>query len=72
MMGLRIATSCLIGALFNFAILGPLMIQAGEIAPRMGPRWQTGATLPYRDFESVVFVVVYCDDGGGIDHQCLC
>ena len=36
MMGLRIATSCLIGALFNFAILGPLMIQAGEIAPRMG------------------------------------
>ncbi|WMW79333.1 OPT/YSL family transporter [Undibacterium cyanobacteriorum] len=36
MMGLRIATSCLIGALFNFAVLGPLMIQAGEIAPRVG------------------------------------
>ena len=36
MMGIRIATSCLIGALFNFAVLGPLMIQAGEIAPRVG------------------------------------
>ncbi|MBR7800098.1 OPT family oligopeptide transporter [Undibacterium fentianense] len=36
LMGIRVATSCLIGALLNFAILGPWMIQRGEIAPRMG------------------------------------
>lgn len=36
LMGIRVATSCLIGAVLNFAILGPIMIQRGEIAPRMG------------------------------------
>ncbi|MBC3875101.1 OPT family oligopeptide transporter [Undibacterium flavidum] len=36
LMGIRVATSCLIGAVLNFAILGPIMISRGEIAPRMG------------------------------------
>ncbi len=36
LMGIRIASSCLIGALLNFALLGPWMIQRGDIAPRIG------------------------------------
>lgn len=36
LMGIRVATSCLIGAILNFAILGPIMINRGEIAPRVG------------------------------------
>jgi uncharacterized oligopeptide transporter (OPT) family protein len=36
LMGIRVATSCLIGAILNFAILGPIMINRGDIAPRMG------------------------------------
>ncbi|MFZ6817177.1 OPT family oligopeptide transporter [Undibacterium sp. Ji22W] len=36
LMGIRVATSCLIGAVLNFAILGPIMISRGEIAPRTG------------------------------------
>ncbi len=36
LMGIRIASSCLLGALLNFALLGPIMIQRGEIAPRLG------------------------------------
>ncbi|MFC0348204.1 OPT family oligopeptide transporter [Undibacterium danionis] len=36
LMGIRVATSCLIGAVLNFTILGPIMINRGDIAPRMG------------------------------------
>jgi uncharacterized oligopeptide transporter (OPT) family protein len=36
LMGIRVATSCLIGAILNFAILAPVMINRGDIAPRMG------------------------------------
>lgn len=36
LMGIRVATSCLIGAILNFAILAPIMINRGDIAPRMG------------------------------------
>jgi uncharacterized oligopeptide transporter (OPT) family protein len=37
LMGLAVASSCLIGALVNFVVLAPIMIQAGDIAPRIGP-----------------------------------
>lgn len=35
LMGIAVATSCLIGALLNFTVLAPLMIQMGDIAPRV-------------------------------------
>jgi uncharacterized oligopeptide transporter (OPT) family protein len=34
LMGVRVATSVFIGAFINFVVLAPLMIQAGDIAPR--------------------------------------
>jgi uncharacterized oligopeptide transporter (OPT) family protein len=37
LMGIAIATSCLLGAFINFVVLAPIMIQAGDIAPRIGP-----------------------------------
>ncbi|MEO6278486.1 OPT family oligopeptide transporter [Roseateles sp.] len=36
LMGLAIAGSCFLGAFINFVILAPLMIQMGDIAPRLG------------------------------------
>jgi uncharacterized oligopeptide transporter (OPT) family protein len=50
LMGLAVATSCLIGMLVNFVVLAPLMIQAGDIAPRIGP---TGATIAISRVEIV-------------------
>ena len=35
LMGIAVATSCVLGAFVNFVILAPIMIQAGDIAPRM-------------------------------------
>jgi len=35
LMGIRVATSCLLGAFINFVILAPIMIQHGDIAPRV-------------------------------------
>ncbi|MBV8503428.1 MAG: OPT/YSL family transporter [Paucibacter sp.] len=35
LMGVAVATSCLLGAGINFLVLAPLMIQAGDIAPRV-------------------------------------
>jgi hypothetical protein len=32
-----VATSCLLGALVNFAVLAPIMIQRGDIAPYTAP-----------------------------------
>jgi uncharacterized oligopeptide transporter (OPT) family protein len=37
LMGIAVATSCLLGAFVNFVILAPIMIQAGDIAPRVAP-----------------------------------
>lgn len=37
LMGIKVATSVLLGAFINFVILAPLMIQAGDIAPRTSP-----------------------------------
>jgi len=42
LMGIAVATSCLLGSFVNFVILAPLMIQAGDIAPRISP---SGATV---------------------------
>jgi len=36
LMGLVIAASCFLGAFINFVVLAPLMIQMGDIAPRLG------------------------------------
>lgn len=36
LMGIAVATSCFLGAFINFVVLAPLMIQAGDIAPRLG------------------------------------
>ncbi|MBV8466272.1 MAG: OPT/YSL family transporter [Burkholderiales bacterium] len=35
LMGIMVSTSCLIGAVLNFAVLGPLMIQHGDIVDRI-------------------------------------
>jgi uncharacterized oligopeptide transporter (OPT) family protein len=50
LMGIAVATSVLLGAFINFAVLAPLMIQAGDIAPRIGP---TGAAVPISRAEIV-------------------
>jgi len=50
LMGIAVAASCLLGAFINFVILAPLMIQIGDIAPRIGP---TGATVPLSRAEIV-------------------
>jgi uncharacterized oligopeptide transporter (OPT) family protein len=42
LIGVAVATSMLLGAVINFAVLAPIMIQAGDIAPRVGP---TGAVV---------------------------
>jgi uncharacterized oligopeptide transporter (OPT) family protein len=50
LMGIAVATSCLLGMFVNFVILAPLMIQAGDIVPRIGP---TGALVPINRAEIV-------------------
>jgi uncharacterized oligopeptide transporter (OPT) family protein len=50
LMGIAVATSCLIGALINFVVLAPIMIQIGDIAPRISP---SGATVPLSRAEIV-------------------
>src|SRR5258706_2023451 len=43
LMGIAVATSCLLGAFINFVSLATLMIQARDTSPRVSP---TGATIP--------------------------
>jgi OPT family oligopeptide transporter len=50
LMGIAVAASCLLGMFINFVILAPLMIQVGDIAPRISP---TGATVPLSRAEIV-------------------
>jgi len=50
LMGIAVATSCLLGAFVNFAILAPIMIQAGDIVARIGP---DGTTVPISRAEIV-------------------
>jgi uncharacterized oligopeptide transporter (OPT) family protein len=35
LMGIAVATSCLLGAFVNFVVLAPMMIERGDIAPRV-------------------------------------
>jgi uncharacterized oligopeptide transporter (OPT) family protein len=50
LMGIAVATSCLLGGFVNFVVLAPIMIQLGDIAPRVGP---TGAMVPISRAEIV-------------------
>jgi uncharacterized oligopeptide transporter (OPT) family protein len=50
LMGMAVAVSCLLGAFINFAVLAPIMIQAGDIVPRVGPN---GAVIPISRAEIV-------------------
>ncbi|HEV3410670.1 MAG TPA: OPT/YSL family transporter, partial [Chthoniobacterales bacterium] len=43
LMGIRVATSVMLGTAVNFFLLAPIMITRGDIAPRPGP---TGALVP--------------------------
>ena len=50
LIGIVVATSCLLGAFINFVILAPILIQAGDIAARVGP---SGAVVPISRAEIV-------------------
>ncbi|MBA2431645.1 MAG: OPT/YSL family transporter [Chthoniobacterales bacterium] len=50
LMGIRIATSVVIGTIVNFMVLAPIMIARGDIAPRPGP---TGELMPLNRAEIV-------------------
>jgi uncharacterized oligopeptide transporter (OPT) family protein len=43
LMGVRVATSVMLGTVVNFFVLAPLMIARGDIAPRIGPNGTTVA-----------------------------
>jgi hypothetical protein len=69
LMGIAVATSCMLGAFVNFVVLAPLMIQAGDIAPRVAAN---GALIPLnrgRDRQPVVLVVGRDDDGRRLARQ---
>lgn len=50
LMGIRVATSCLIGAFINYAVLAPIMINHGDIVQRVLP---SGAVVPISRAEIV-------------------
>src|SRR4030095_7616521 len=50
LMGIAIATSCVLGMFINFVILAPIMIQAGDIVPRVGA---AGNVIPINRAEIV-------------------
>ncbi|WP_458232449.1 OPT family oligopeptide transporter [Roseateles sp. P5_E8] len=50
LMGLAIAGSCFLGAFINFVVLAPLMIQMGDIVPRLGAN---GVLVPLSRVEIV-------------------
>src|SRR5580698_8507147 len=50
LMGIRVATSCLLGALVNFAVLAPIMIERGDIVQRAAPG---GVVMPISRVEIV-------------------
>lgn len=50
LMGIAVATSCLLGAFINFVVLAPIMIQAGDIVARVGAN---GAVVPISRAEIV-------------------
>ncbi len=69
LMGIAVATSCLLGAFINFVVLAPIMIQAGDIVARVAPDRRDRADLARRDRQSVVAVVGRGDDGGRLAGQ---
>ena len=50
LMGIAVATSCFLGAFINFVVLAPMMIQMGDIAPRVGTN---GVLVPLNRAEIV-------------------
>ena len=50
LMGIRVATSCLLGSLINFVILAPIMIRHGDIVARVA---SSGAVIPISRAEIV-------------------
>ncbi|MGM9479655.1 OPT family oligopeptide transporter [Roseateles sp. NT4] len=50
LMGIAIAASCFLGAFINFVFLAPLMIQVGDIVPRLGAN---GVPIPLNRVEIV-------------------
>ena len=50
LMGVRVATSVMLGTAVNFFVLAPIMIARGDIAPRIGPN---GATVALSRVEIV-------------------
>ncbi len=50
LMGIAVATSCLLGMVINFVVLAPIMIEHGDIVARIGP---TGAMVPISRAEIV-------------------
>ncbi len=50
LMGIAVATSCLVGAAINFGLLAPLMIQLGDIVPRTAA---DGSLIPINRAEIV-------------------
>ncbi|MCV2348606.1 OPT family oligopeptide transporter [Paucibacter sp. Y2R2-4] len=50
LMGIAVATSCMLGSFINFVILAPIMINAGDIAQRVSP---SGAVVPISRAEIV-------------------
>ncbi|RZJ10950.1 MAG: OPT family oligopeptide transporter [Rubrivivax sp.] len=50
LMGIAVATSCFLGSFINFVVLAPMMIQAGDIAPRIGAN---GTLIPLNRAEIV-------------------
>ena len=50
LMGIAVATSCLLGMVINFVVLAPIMIEHGDIVARIGP---TGNVVPISRSEIV-------------------
>jgi len=50
LMGIAVATSCLVGMVINFVVLAPIMIEHGDIVARIGP---TGSVVPISRSEIV-------------------
>jgi len=50
LMGIAVATSCMLGGFINFVVLAPLMIQLGDIAPRIAA---DGSVIPLNRGEIV-------------------
>ena len=64
LMGVRVATSVVLGTAVNFLVLAPIMIARGDIAPRIGTDRRDRRAQPRRDRQSMVSLVGRDHDGG--------